>query len=301
MTYAKRPLKLVELQEALAIARNTLGDVQNLEAGDIETLDIGSLQRDCAPFIAFNPFQHDSKNGYMRLAHASAYKFLHELALIPVAVLDESRVGPNLMAEVCLKYLSQQRYSSKNSLKNVRSHSFYSYAAKYWHKHIDESEPSTTLLQAVGSFVKSYQFLTLTRFQGTFLDRHFARGVTNSKKLHNPGLTFPQSLASKADMQDLVIDYQQFVGEWGALLDRGTSASDSSKLLEQCFLSTLGHQNFLRSLTSEVEEHKSYLLQSPTQENETITEQDILSRHSFYDTISDDGCRMAMWHVPPTR
>ncbi|KAF2729072.1 hypothetical protein EJ04DRAFT_82194 [Polyplosphaeria fusca] len=77
---AKRPLKLMELQEALAISQKSFqdGELLDLTSENIEHLNGREVQHDCAPFIDFHPTSKDSKDGFVRLAHASAFVFLRE-------------------------------------------------------------------------------------------------------------------------------------------------------------------------------------------------------------------------------
>jgi hypothetical protein len=302
IAYAKRPLKLVELQEALAISQKSFQDVNllDLTAEDIEELDGNRVQYDCAPFVGFRPCQEGSKDGYLRLSHSSAFQFLLEPEQRSGTVAEEVCVSPNLISEVCLKYLSQRRYR-KVRLNDVRTHHFYTYAAKYWHKHTDEADLNPSLLQAVAHLMRSPQFLTLTQFQSFLLDRHFANNLVDERNknretdFRSSSINVPQCLGTEADMQSLVEDYQHFIKEWGHFLKLGVDALESSGIIEQCFWSALGKQNFLRTHGSEIEKNSSFLLEMNIMAEEMGQDEGTLHKPCFYETISEDGSRMAVW------
>lgn len=282
------------------------GDISDVPAEDVEQLDGHAIQHDCAPFIDFHPTGTGNKDGYVRLAHASAFVFLQELAQKTVTEAERISINSNLIAEACLKYLSQTRYRD-TSLSSVRTHHFYTYAAKYWHRHMEEAGPDPHLLQSAMDFIRSTQFLTVTRFQGAFLNRHFGDRLmsrlkkTQDEKPLSASTGVSQHLAGKTDMQHLVDDYKHFISEWGDLLQLGTTCSAPDDLIESCFWGALGKQNALQMTGSAVEKNQSFMLETHTADGDARQDGDMLSKVDFYETISDDGSRVSVWQIPVER
>jgi hypothetical protein len=264
----------------------------NTPNGDIENLDGECIQRDCAPFISFRACRQGTKLGYLRLTHSSAFAFLHKLTRQPAYVTEEACISPNLISEACLKYVSQQRYNDA-TLDIVRTQSFYRYAAKHWHRHIDEADTDLSLLQAASHFMKSPQFLTLTRFQSVCLDRHFAN--------RSSSLNIPNALGTKAGMSNLVDDYKKFIKEWSGYLQLGNEAIESGENIEQCLWGALGKQNFLQTQGSRIEANSSFLLEMDTVVTGSEGNETNLPLYHFHETINEDGTRVAVWKMPTLR
>jgi hypothetical protein len=297
------------VQEALAMSQRSFQDVKylSLTSGNIEELDGDTIQLSCAPFISFHALEQGSKSGYLRLRHSSAFAFLHGLARQPVYAPDEAHVSPNLIAEACLKYLSQKCYDDARS-SYVRTHRFYTYAAKCWHGHIDEADTDPSLMEAASYFMKSPQFLTLTRIQSLLLDRHFTNMLVESKSsdddddegLRPSSLIIPRCLGTKAGMQNLIDDYHKFIREWGGHLQLGIEVQGSS-IIEQCLWGALGKQNILHAQGLKIETHKSFLLEPDNKAGATERSQAELSWSYFHETISEDGTRVAVWKMSASR
>jgi hypothetical protein len=308
VTYAKRPLKLSEVQEALAMSQVSFRDVSflSLTSESNEELDGDIMQRTCAPFISFHAIKQGSKSGYLRLRHSSAFAFLRGLARQPVYATDEARISPNFIAEACLKYLSQKRYDDPTS-SYVRTLHFYTYAAKCWQGHIDEVDTDPSLMQAASYFIKSPQFLTLTRIQSFLLDRHFANNLVESTGSDNEErpqpslLIIPRCLGTEAGMQELIDDYQKFMREWIFHIQLGFQARESSGIIEQFFWGALGKQSILQAQGSKIETHKSFLLESDTTSRATDGNKATLPWSYLHETVNEDGTRMAVWKMSALR
>jgi hypothetical protein len=270
------------------------GPSDKIEDQDARSLDLDELQRDCAPFISFDMRHSGDQNNYVRLTHASASDFLRGLTQRQITTQHAVRIDSNLIAEVCIKMLSQERYSD-TSIDLTSTQAFYSYAAKYWHRHVDESDGNPALLEAAGSFVRSRQFMTLTRFQSLHLDRHF--GQVGHGKERALVTNFPKILGGKGDQQGLVDDYQHFIEEWGRVLNGGTAVFERSEVLEQCFWGALGARNVFNLHDICIEKNRSVLLHMHTAGGDTRQFASTLSRSSFHEAVSDDGSRVAVWQL----
>jgi hypothetical protein len=296
----------VEIGEALEVCQKSFweGGIRSLiPENDIEQLDGHEVQHDCAPFIDFLPTSKGSKDGYLRLTHASAGVFLRGLAKKTVTAAGVLQISSNVIAEVCLTYLSQTRYRDAK-LDTVRTHRFYSYAAKYWQRHMDEADSDPILLQVASDFIQSVQFLTMTRFQSCFLNRHFNTRPTSRPRGDESSLTsrsIPQSVSVKSSMPHIVDDYKHFIDEWGEALQIGTTHCAPGDIIGNCFWGALGKQNALRRQGLETERNKSFLLEIDDVNRNTRQDVDISMRNCFYETISEDGGRVAVWQMPAPR
>lgn len=89
------------------------------------------------------------------------------------------------MADICLKYLLQPRYSRllRKSRGNdtyidlynsdIMDHRLLTYAAKYWDRHYDEVEGSLNVFHSVSRLLGSIHFFTLLQVQSLFVEGIF--------------------------------------------------------------------------------------------------------------------------------
>ncbi|XXH03771.1 hypothetical protein Hte_010177 [Hypoxylon texense] len=319
LAFVRRPLKLNEVREALAILNKSFSEAtssqfccKDLTSDDIDHLDGNEIQHHYSPFIMFIPPQEEDKDGYLRLSHVSVLEFLHELASPSVYDEEELRISPNIMSDACLRYLSQNRYAKASektcgictthesssgicgATEAVRTHGFLSYAAKYWNRHLDESNPPP--FETVRSFLCSSQFITMIQIQSLTLDGHFNQIPDNSSEESQSLQTkLPTSFATRAELQRLADDYQHFIKEWAWFLQLGVTNTRHHGEIQQCFWGALGKANFLHEHGSAIESNASFLLDIDTSHDEEIQE---VHKSYFYDTISDDGSRVAVWKLP---
>lgn len=299
---------MVEIQEALAILQVSSqkhGLITSISTAT-DRVNVDKVQRECWPFIDFHPTEEQSEDGYLRLVHASAFKYLRECSRKTVTEIEERTLSSSLIAKTCLIYLSQQRYRDA-SPRSMETSSFYAYAAKYWHGHLEEADPDPQLRQAAIDFMTSAQFLTMTRFQSLFFNRHFSSHLTNSSKMAQTDVSLPdcasipQHLGNIEGLQHLVHDYEHFLNEWSDYLQHGTTCSGPESLIGNCFWGALGTRNALRMSGSVIEENQSFLLTPDTAGGDVQQHGYMTSKSNFYDTISDDGSRISVWQIPAQR
>ncbi|KAG6906977.1 hypothetical protein DXG01_011142 [Tephrocybe rancida] len=163
VAYARRPLKVSELQEAVAILdsmtlRGAQNCDQNIQHDRLPYISI--IKRVCAPFIVFTSEddQTDESMEVCHLYHSAILRFLLRNPGILCVEDDGTRYRPNhhcitprVIAGACIGYLLQPRYScdlkkcfvdekeewTDSNGKPIADHRFLSYAAKYWDKHWD--------------------------------------------------------------------------------------------------------------------------------------------------------------------
>lgn len=294
VTFAKRPLKLREVEEALAInGKHWKGP--NLVAHEIDKLDRQKVHRICAPFVSLSPC-HDTADDYtLRLSHVSAYDFLKGLSNRTVSEADEISISPEFIAQTCLKYLSQERYTNTN-LQTVEGHAFFLYAAKYWHRHADEAGPSIS--KSSSSFMQSLQFLGVTRLQSLFLHRHFSQSIEDGDDSTATAANVPQALGKLDVSKSIHDEYADFVREWGEFLQLGVTNLASRGDIGRCFWGALGKDTVFQAHASAIEKQQSFLLQlnGPGVQSQQLG--NASAHECFYQSISDDGNRVAVWTLP---
>jgi hypothetical protein len=172
--HAKRPLRLEELCEATAATTTEFGQdidrTRRLFKKVVTTL--------CQPLVRV----HDVETAYgtsttCTLTHATVRNFLLRQTSDATSGPDQKvlRIVPDTLADICLKYLMQSRFTdllSKNgdvfedNLKaDIDEHHLLPYAAKYWDKHLDVVKDWQSFCEPVRKFVLSQQFFTCLQVQ----------------------------------------------------------------------------------------------------------------------------------------
>lgn len=168
MVYAKRPLLLEELCEAVQMINTPEGE-------DLRTDDCirqAKLLTSCESLLKFDDIQ--TSPGVTRkmctLWHASFRTFLVNKS----DVLGGSITGQEL-AMGCLNYLRQPKYDgllskvgksySTISDEDIADHHLLVYCAKYWRSHMDTMSYSYELCQKLEEFVCSRKFITCLQVQ----------------------------------------------------------------------------------------------------------------------------------------
>lgn len=184
IVYAKRPLRLEELCEATATIATEIGQdidhTRRLFKKKVTTL--------CQPLVR----THDIKTAHgtvttCTLTHATVRNFLLKQASNVGSAQERSvlQITPDILADVCLKYLSQARFStllSKNGdvfednlNVDIHDHQLLPYAAKYWDKHLDVARDWQSFCRPVRQFVFSPQFFTCLQVQSLLVGGRIAK------------------------------------------------------------------------------------------------------------------------------
>lgn len=168
MVYAKRPLLLHELCEAVQIMGTPEGE-------DMRTDDCirqARLLTSCESLLKFDDIQTSPgvTTKMCTLWHASFRVFLVNKS----DVLGGSITCHDL-AMGCLNYLRQPKYDgllskvgqsfSTISDEDIADHHLLVYSAKYWRSHMDSMSYSFDLCQKLEDFVRSQNFITCLQVQ----------------------------------------------------------------------------------------------------------------------------------------
>lgn len=190
--YAKRPLFLDELCEAIEIFDEERGN--NLESG--RRVLRRQLLDSCAPLVRVEDvLSSTTPKQVCSLSHASVRTFLQNNPDI-LSDKETCSVSHEVLAVSCLKYLQQRRYGSLLATKDrtfvtkcgesITAHALLTYAAKYWHKHLDLIPYAEGLGKTVQDFVRSTNFTTCLQVQSLFIGGK-STGVFPSHLLSHDG------------------------------------------------------------------------------------------------------------------
>ncbi|KIL83583.1 hypothetical protein FAVG1_13203 [Fusarium avenaceum] len=247
LAFARRPMRLNEVFEAVAIYRTPYGsDIRPDSASGEQILSC------CLSLI-----RHTPETDFLRLSHSAVRTFV----LDPPTNVDcpGSLVDPEIIQVCCLQYLLQPKY--KMSLEKTQSdqytlpgdrntilsHTFLLYAAKYWYLHHDSSgnDLSAGTIASVCQFVKSANFRTILQVQSLFIESHF---LMQFDSITDRGSSVRRTLPNWMHWHssDIHRQYHTFQGEWCRLLQAGRSDPFRGEL-DRCFWRALGPSNFLYS------------------------------------------------------
>ncbi|KAL1388065.1 hypothetical protein HDK64DRAFT_329208 [Phyllosticta capitalensis] len=332
LTFARRPLRVGELQEALSIVDASWVDREN---GSCENLRARIMIRQqhithrCKLFVEFIESRTDPDDGYMQLSHASVFEFLRGSMDSEAAEMHKSQHGsansarlpssPDLpvvrgllIADACLKYLSQRRYArplrkrssadfetSTSPPEDVRHHKFLRYAAKYWYRHLQVLDNQAELCKRVKIFLLSPQFLTVVQVQSLFVLGHFIHSFDHSKDgtplYGKPKMqrNLPEWFRTCNEGKEISRSYEIFLVEWSNFLQLGSTDFLNGEI-ERCLWGALGPDHFMHRFGTRIECNKSYLLAGPASATGGL---DSGGECCFHEIISDDGTRVSTWQA----
>ncbi|QKX57422.1 uncharacterized protein TRUGW13939_04534 [Talaromyces rugulosus] len=256
IVHARRPLRLDELCECIAMARGHSG----CDIDEREKLYEDMVLELCQPLVRVHEVQGQEETFEIcTLTHGSVKTFL----LKNPQILTHGPGSPayalttDVMANICLKYLLQPRYqyllTKKGETfvdlndKDIMDHHLLSYAAKYWDKHLDSVEFSPQIYEKVLELITSPKFFTLLQIQSLLVEGQFQFWFQSSRPFAGEHIrrVFPHWFEENC-IEDFQRDYKMFVGEWGALLDEDTSLEGTYQgEIDRCFFEALGSHNFL--------------------------------------------------------
>ena len=272
LAYTKRPLRLRELREAVAILRSAADE-------DISTskyVSLTKIREECSRLVRFIQ-EENSEDGTLEFNHSAVFKFLREDLETEDVKPEERVVSRDLICDCCVKYLSQPRYSRLRKKKNhyefttwrgesTLEHQLLLYVAKYWYRHCDDKVSSPDFQDRLRQFLLSPNFQTLIQVQSLSIIGHFLlrfdqiTGQPKSMKKILPDCA--GHLDSNASR--IVPQFNDFLYEWSELLQHGLTAEFNGEV-DRCFWRALGPPHFLHN---KKERYHSFHFMSPN----TITE-----------------------------
>jgi hypothetical protein len=201
----------------------------------------------------------------LRFSHSAVGAFLIKNSNDSEDIEDSGPlVTSRIMRDCCLKYLLQPRYAgllqkSKTGgfvaldKKDLNTHQFVLYAAKYWDKHSDTISKDEEMT-AVEHFLHSKNFLACIQIQSRYVIGHF---IQDFDPITDQCRSTKRSLPLWMKDNPLYQQYFSFTAEWGELLQRGIYLQFQGEI-DRCFWAALGENHFLAKHQSR---YKNYILQ----------------------------------------
>ncbi|KAF8521950.1 hypothetical protein BU17DRAFT_45376 [Hysterangium stoloniferum] len=261
IAYARRPLRLKELREAIGILQSS--NPASLEDADLPFTR--SVRKLFAPLIQIQNDSDDLEECTCRLFHSTVREFLYKNpdVLSEGTAGSNLRITPYLIFNACLLYLSQARYKQllvrsdtrwmDSAGLSVDRHPFLFYSAKYWDKHVSDVDETKKLRIRVKRFLTSLNFQTCIQVQSLWVGGQFHIFLRNDQPSTNFYLRriFPIWFFKPSEDDHLWRDYRAFMHEWRYLLQCGSCEHPKCHFLpyagdiDRCFWGALGSQNFM--------------------------------------------------------
>ncbi|KAF5502847.1 hypothetical protein CGCA056_v014210 [Colletotrichum aenigma] len=289
VAFARRPLRLYELREAMTIALSERD--KGLDPRKVPR----NLHRLFAPLVETQSDPKEPDNPFCRLCHSTVQEFL---VTHPDVLSDRTsnqasirfQISASEVGDVCLRYLSQSRYSTFVGLApgechiplgltydDAQQHGLLPYSAKYWDRHLEDVEPTQERREELLKFLQSPNFQTLIQVQSLFVTGHFTQfrligSDLTSRPMYRRALPDWFGLIVDKDVEFIKLaekfrrDYRHFMHEWGYLLEHGICASDTSAQclrqyfcgeVDRCLTGLLGPEHFMNRMK---EKYPSFML-----------------------------------------
>lgn len=147
----------------------------------------------CEPLIQIQNVRSGQRTiATCTLTHASVHAYLlsNPQVLSATPGIGACSIESQVLANVCLNYLAQPRYSRllrksgetfiDSGDEDIMEHHLLSYAAKYRDKHLDDTPFSQKMCDKVESFITSPNFRTCLQVQSLFIEGK-AKGPSNNE------------------------------------------------------------------------------------------------------------------------
>ncbi|KAK6525439.1 hypothetical protein TWF694_005576 [Orbilia ellipsospora] len=280
LVFAYRPLRLFELMEGVAILR---GNSENLKPprNSQEILDacmsFTTLLHEHTIEIASMDYK-TMESSIVVLCHSSVRQFLEARSDLACRKDQNSSqdelVSSRIIGQCCLRYFLQPRFKTTlehtkdgtlrtgGELKDeLNTNSLVFYAAKYWHLHFDTNFEMTELpgyfhpklpaqedSDIVIKFLESANFITCIQIQSIYVEGHFMQSYDSiTDQATKRKQILPNWLMRFR--QDLYCQFEEFISEWGELLQSGSSEYANGEL-DRCLWQALGDGHFFSKRSS---------------------------------------------------
>ena len=300
VTFAQRHLSLTELLEAVAATRLIRG--KDLSRNAIPSREF--IDR-CEPFLKRSTLETDSDEEFVKITHSVAHKFLisqsdssnasdPDLTIGLLPRNDPPPLNQSVIADACLNYLLQARYSHMLKKRTVSrfedrgglvvpQQCLLSYAAKFWDKHFEALDSSEERCQKIAKFITSSNYITTMQVQSLFVEGHFIQSRDHNGRGLFTKKVWPSWFTKTEDGKKLLRCYHVMIGEWAELLRFGVSRYLNGEL-DRCFWNSLGPNNFL-SANKVFERYPSFSFASTNDADST-------ELVDFTETISRNGSEL---------
>jgi hypothetical protein len=284
VTFAKRPLKMGEVIEAIAMTKTD--DGHDFSTNRITTPD--KVLSSCMSLVRLQAspgYGEDSlQNSVLRFSHSAVRAFLIKNSDVEKSKSKDAEqfVTSQIIKSCCLRYLRQPRYRHPLEYTNgafrthrgesLKAHRLLTYAAKYWYQHFDSHSfsglfalnrspselrgPQDDDMARVKAFLCSSNFQTCLQVQCLFVVRHF---MQNFDRITDEATAVRRTLPNWIPKLEPQIhrQYAEFQSEWCHVLV--PEHAEIRGELDRCFWNALGPANFLSRNTGR---YRGFQLQS---------------------------------------
>jgi len=312
IVFARRPLRLSELQEAIWCLNSKSSGYLNPEDKPFHK----QLHEVSQPLIEMTrvtgPQATDGQEEYTcRLFHSTLRDFLveHPNILSEADPLTDLHISSDVVVEACMTYLCQARYAELLVRQEGRwidatgdpvdNQNFLVYAAKYWDKHLDDAseQHKKELLGRLETFITSPNFQTCIQVQSLWVELQFCTFRTNDSDERCRFLrrVFPAWFSRETDIGiKLWHDYRRFLHEWKFFLSCGNCHMADPRCrvlpylgqLDRVWFGALGPSNFLSRLGGH---YRSFVFQ----EEDKLKSGDLC----LFDGVGDDGSTLMLLRI----
>ncbi|KAK3315619.1 hypothetical protein B0H66DRAFT_347658 [Apodospora peruviana] len=304
LAFARRPLHYDEIREAMTLA------LSDPSKGGLDPRKVPNIKGMFAPLIETQIDPNEPGNPLCRLCHSTVQEFLTTNPGVLRIQISPSKVG-----DLCLRYLSQERYSKlwelpsgdqhepltlfSDDVVNTQHHAFLPYCAKYWDRHLEDLNPTPELYRSVCEFLKSPNFQTLIQAQSLFVTHQFTflktlmyRRVFPRWFAQDPQNAKDPKLSEQFGHEGYkrAIEYRHFMYEWGYLLERATCLNATPGKcfdehfrgeVDRCLSGLLGPTHFMNGMK---ERYPSFMLTHEPFEYDKST-QSVIAEAVFSDVF----------------
>ncbi|KAL4914739.1 hypothetical protein BDW62DRAFT_189997 [Aspergillus aurantiobrunneus] len=269
--FSRRLVSLSELSDAIGVIRNP--NASSKAELERRRPRLKLIQNLLSPLIVEEKGSHWTEKR-CRLFHSTVKEFIKNNPTILSEGEEDVHnvtIDPSILADLCLQYLSQPRYSTLlEKVDNVwrlscgdspDKDAFLRYSAKYWYYHAEDVPPSTGLSEKIAIFLRSSNFQTLLQVQHLFVDRQFSVFTLNRRPKTSKFLKralpnwFVRMSSQNSDMH-FSQDYRVFLHEWSYLLSCGCCKNPDCTMhgfagqIDRCVFGALGANNFMSNMRS---------------------------------------------------
>ena len=276
---------------------------ENLNTSKYVSLTV--IRKECSRLVRFIQAEDSGEDGTLELNHSAVFAFLREDSDITEVASEERAVLPYLICDLCVKYLSQPRYSklltrrthyefTTWSGENFLTHQLLLYTAKYWYRHCEERATSPDYHERLRQFIFSRNFYTLIQVQSLSIIGHFLLSFdritgqpTSMKKI------LPACAKDVSDAQ-ILPQFNDFLYEWSEFLQLGLTSEFNGEI-DRCFWRALGPEHFLRLGQ---ERYHSFHFASP----QTTTDAGASTQKlCFFHSLTSDGQELVLCRVQSSK
>ena len=268
---------------------------------------LSAIRKECSRLVRFIQTGDSDEDGTLELNHSAVFAFLRENSDTSEIASKEQVVSPNLISDLCIKYLSQPRYSkllrrethyefATWSGESVLAHQLLLYTAKYWYRHCDEGAMSLAHNERLRQFIFSQNFYTLIQVQSLSIIGHFLLSfdrITGQPRMMKKILPACAKDVSD-DTAQILPQFSDFLYEWSEFLQLGLTSEFNGEI-DRCFWRALGPAHFLRLGP---ERYHSFHFMSPQTTSEVSA---VTQNLCFFHALSPNGQDLVLCRVQPSK